>query len=1209
MAKLGHSTYTLTDLTETLPVSLVLKSNLDKNIQVKNGSRYEPDFKSKITQEEEFKGVVITPSLFLGQENLNIHENEKYVKPNDRKTGFLYYEIGSTTYKYGDSTSGIYVDIQGRLHIEQNLTENITIEAYIQNFIYESHNYEVELVQAINPINLLLLEGNDNFYAVIECEGGREHFDDKNHYPIKMMACLYKGTSLINKNGEVFDTENYKYSWDRLGDSDTIEDSNQPTLTVERKDILNRDLYTCIITDKNTDLTYTAQQFIYDFSDQYYCQLINNKPLLLSEANTEVEITANVWDRGEQIEDMTTEDGKKIYNLSYQWIAIDSNGQEIDLVGHEEGEEDYGFTTEKTFTVKTSDANIPKKDSFTIYCKVFNTDSSSTYPIAGSTISFQYIPVYSVRIKPKDIFVDTSNSGVYLGNEDGIYTFEFQLLDKEGQIIDYDDTDTNVEMKPKGKDYSSIDGTVIEEFTPANEDEKKWNFTGTIKLNPKHQNSLWNTDESSRPYEFTYVYFGQQFTDEVNIIKNKNGENGEQGFSGYTIDLSNEFHAFAGGEGTADPDQETSCFISAYFGSEKQNIDTIKIGSVLIFERSAETGQNKITGEYDYKFGENNSHLFLSAAEEEEDKIIEIIIRTNSSTDNSEKALFLKDIESLVFNIGIKDTKNTILEFPKIFNYTINYNGKSYSLVPDANTIVYSQENLGTYEPSSFNVSATVREVNGAASTYSKGIIIYSFDSKKWKYLGSSGVISDYQNLDNIYIRLYSSLAKDYITSSNIDISSAASYLLDMETIPIVTSMDGYEIGGENLLKYSKLFLLDNNDKWFKSNTTMLSVLDDEEDSTEEKNLGFQVSGIGEAAENPWYNFKSPKFRLKREYINKDFCFSCYVFLEEKTDENPITPLDENGFSFLVSAYDSYETTVRGAYQTFAKIYLNSPGSAITNETWGTGKWIKIYKVFNLNDSFFTHTENGTNEPTKLEDCSYLNITFALTKNGYLKIKLPKLELGNVPSAWTPAPNDIFYSEVGENSENILDLIANNSSGIDTINGNFNITVTNIDGSQSVFTSYQEFVNYVQTQTDQIKDLTKLTNEHDTTLSGVNTQIEQILLVNGDLKARTAYIATGYKDEVNKKIPFLELGVKDASDESKNHLRMELTNTLLSFYENSNNEEPIAYFGGNALSITKGRFTKEVYIGTDDNNYLVIKTTPNGVAFMWSEETFEGGIE
>jgi hypothetical protein len=36
MGKLGYSSITLTDLTETLPVSLVLKSNKDSNITLIN---------------------------------------------------------------------------------------------------------------------------------------------------------------------------------------------------------------------------------------------------------------------------------------------------------------------------------------------------------------------------------------------------------------------------------------------------------------------------------------------------------------------------------------------------------------------------------------------------------------------------------------------------------------------------------------------------------------------------------------------------------------------------------------------------------------------------------------------------------------------------------------------------------------------------------------------------------------------------------------------------------------------------------------------------------------------------------------------------------------------------------------------------------------------------------------------------------------------
>ena len=1036
MAKLGRSTYTLTDLTETLPVSLVLKSNLDKNIQVKNGSRYEPDFEN--TQEGNSKGVIITPSLFLGQENLNIHENEKYVKPNNRKTGFLYYEIGSTTYKYGDSTSGIYVDIQGRLHIEQNLTENITIEAYIQNFIYESHNYEVELVQAINPINLLLLEDNDNFYAVIECEGGREHFDDKNHYPIKMMACLYKGNSPINKNGEAFDIENYKYSWDRLGDSNTIADSTKPTLTVERKDILNRDLYTCLITDENTGLTYTAQQFIYDFSDQYYCQLINNKPLLLSEANTEVKITANVWDRGEQIEDMTTEDGKKIYNLSYQWIAIDSNGQEIDLVGHKEGE-DYGFTAEKTFIVKTSDNKIPKKDSFTIYCKVFNTDSSSTYPIAGNTISFQYIPVYSVRIKPKDIFVDTSNSGAYLGNENGEYTFEFQLLDKEGQIINYDDADANIKAAPTGKDYSSIDGTEIN-FIQA--EDKKWNFTGTIKLNLEHQGSLWNIDESSKQYEFTYVYFGQQFTDEVNIIKNRSGENGEQGFSGYTIDLSNEFHAFSGGEGRADSDQETSCIVSAYFGSEKQTIKEIKINNDFIIYK-----QNKINGiKKKYTLPNLKGCLFIKASENAL-KQIEIIIRTNNST--KEPDAFLTGIESIPFYISISQDNKKDLSFLKTFTYTINYNGKSYSLVTDTNTIIYSQTNGGTYSPASFNVSATTRAENGAASTYSKGIIIYSFDSKKWKYLGSSGIISDYQNLDNIYIRLYSSLAKDYITSSNINITEASPYLLDMETIPIVTSMDGYELGGENLLRWTKDLSLSSG-KWITKFNTITN--------SNEENFGIlkynvplnSLDGNGQA----WHYVSSLKIPFLQEYLNKDFCLSFDIKV--------------NNFNGTFGPYLVFNSTTdktnRERYGTiFSMKEDGTSGSLISfnKPNFTKNEWIRVSYHFNLSEDRFNRKDSNITTLLPWTDCKYMSIRFYLEKDGILQIKKPKLEIGNIVSSWSPSSYDIEYPSIaGENlfdDNNIKTILTGRETyGIETLSsGTYTLSYSdcNIENDSNSLTS------------------------------------------------------------------------------------------------------------------------------------------------------------
>ena len=253
MGKIGYSSVTLTDLTETLPVTLVLETNLDQNIQTKVGNLYTPNFKEK--------ELIITPSLFLGQEEILFSKHPEYLKPeSETDSGYLYYEIGDTVYKWtGNFNSSIYVDDEGKLHIKENLTANTTIEAYIEDFYEPTHNYTVDLVSRVNPIDILFLEeGNDNYYAVIECSGGREHFEDTNANAITMTVKLYQG--LIN----LLDTRlnDFEIKWDKLSDGDNNADSTATQLTVKRSDITNRELFTCEIKDKSTGITYTAQQFI-----------------------------------------------------------------------------------------------------------------------------------------------------------------------------------------------------------------------------------------------------------------------------------------------------------------------------------------------------------------------------------------------------------------------------------------------------------------------------------------------------------------------------------------------------------------------------------------------------------------------------------------------------------------------------------------------------------------------------------------------------------------------------------------------------------------------------------------------------------------------------------------------------------------------------------------------------------------------------------
>jgi hypothetical protein len=47
MGRLGYSSVTLTDLTETIPITLALETNQPKNIQTKIGSLYTPNFAEK----------------------------------------------------------------------------------------------------------------------------------------------------------------------------------------------------------------------------------------------------------------------------------------------------------------------------------------------------------------------------------------------------------------------------------------------------------------------------------------------------------------------------------------------------------------------------------------------------------------------------------------------------------------------------------------------------------------------------------------------------------------------------------------------------------------------------------------------------------------------------------------------------------------------------------------------------------------------------------------------------------------------------------------------------------------------------------------------------------------------------------------------------------------------------------------------------------
>ena len=291
MGKLGYSTLTLTDLTQTLPVSLVLESNLSQNIQTKTGNLYTPYLS------QDGKELIITPSLFIGTEEVKtipVKESE------EQDSNYIYYQTGDigkdgVEINYADSSteeSGIWVDDEGKLHYKKNLDHNITIKAYISNFKNEKHNYTIELVKTTNPINILFLEeGDNNYNVVITAVGGREHFEEGSAAPIELTATLYHGITPI--------VDNIEYLWDVVTDSDDDPlknwSANTQSITVERALVKSVEVFNCTIKNNATGLSYFSTKILRDFTDGYTNQLIADKSLILTPNNTTVTLTNQVW--------------------------------------------------------------------------------------------------------------------------------------------------------------------------------------------------------------------------------------------------------------------------------------------------------------------------------------------------------------------------------------------------------------------------------------------------------------------------------------------------------------------------------------------------------------------------------------------------------------------------------------------------------------------------------------------------------------------------------------------------------------------------------------------------------------------------------------------------------------------------------------------------------------------------------------------------
>ena len=1149
MGKLGYSTLTLTDLTETLPISLVLESNLSQNVQTKIGQLYTPDLS------KEGEELIITPSLFAGAKEIK----EIPIKENDEQdSNYIYYQTGEigengTEINYMDLSTketGIWVDDKGRLHYKRNLNQNITIKAYIDNFKNKEYSYAIELIKAINPINILFLEeGDNNYNVVITSSDGREHFEEENAEPIELTATLYRGVTPI--------IDEVEYSWDVITDSDDdpLKDwtKNTQSVTIERALVKSVEVFNCTIKNKITGLSYFSTKILRDFTDAYTNQLIADNTLILTPNNTSVRITNQVWYKTSIINNEENQN-----RFKYEWSVLKVNGEQFFLTEEKN----------KTLEINIEDGNFPKEN-FSILGKVIIDEKAVTV----NYIDIKYQPVtYTVEISPKTIFVPATNEGKYRGEGNFIQKIKFQLLDDNKQPLIYDINDSGPTSLTNNNDSSYIEIN--------REDSSIWDFDISFILDTDASTDLWQS-MNSKTYEFSYEYLGQTFSEEFEVVKNYAGIDGNPGEPGYTIDLSNNFHAFSGGEGRADLGQEVELKFLAYFGDKELEITKISLEDN---EDIKDEGKEVREG------------LYIRRKNTVDDPLGErtYILYTASSGDN-----FLTENGIINFDITVKD--NSIERtFRKSFQYIINFNGKSYYLQLSENTIIYKADTK--YSPKQLTITAYYRETNGNSKPYENGKIRYTIDGTNWE----SGVglvdlvMPDNLFIDNVNIELYS--AQD--TSWNKE------YLLDRETIPILVSLEGTQIGGENLIPWSKTFSTDN-DRWAYSPETDSNIkIEAEED--------FNIINFSEAIENA--GLFSPKMTLEQNYINKTFCFSCLIFCENWNELN----LD----SFLVVEMGAYSndnlSRTRDRFGKIGEIGKNFNAFTFEGEGRKNGVWQKIYKTFILNEDFFTSSEIAN--PASISECVQMDILFKLIKGpSNIKIKKPKLEIGNISTEWSLnyQDNEILLSEIerelNTTKEELQDKIVSLSDSKISIGSEASIklpiieeifsetttestttvtpiTITKADNSTYTFLNLKEFKTYLE-------ELNKK--------NAAQTKTYSSSLITSELAEYKSTISI-HPATIDDPEGYISINASTYTNETKAYLEaIKITSNKLSF--RINNQET-AYISNNKLFIPNGQITDSLIIGRDretnqseqnsiDSHLKIFATEDSGIGFIWEEIT------
>lgn len=227
-----------------------------------------------------------------------------------------------------------------------------------------------------------------------------------------------------------------------------------------------------------------------------------------------------------------------------------------------------------------------------------------------------------------------------------------------------------------------------------------------------------------------------------------------------------------------------------------------------------------------------------------------------------------------------------------------------------------------------------------------------------------------------------------------------------------------------------------------------------------------------------------------------------------------------------------------------------------------TTEWVKYSGVINCT----TTAETGT-----------LSFTVQHSKKPAPKIHIThiKLELGNKPSDWTPAPEDVDDKVNGAQSDanQALEQVEKASAEVSILKGSIQNLVTDKNGS-SLMTQKGDGWTFdlspVQEQINNAVNSAIASGNVAEEAKNIATKTDKLA---NDIAKKTAYINMTTDD---KQRPVLELGKQD------NPFKVRITNESIDFMEGTNK---IAYITNQKLYIRSSVVTDQMQIGDDIDGF------------------------